>query len=148
LKQSSADYRLLRLEDVPSHFIDTDLYEGRSEAFQQILDDYIACAEKFVFVIPEYNGGFPGILKTFIDAVPPRLMHHKKAGLIGLSSGHSGALRGMDQFTNVLNYLKVNVHHHKPKLSQVEKLLNKRGELENDRAIDQLQLLSKEIVEF
>lgn len=148
LNQREIDNQMLKLEDLPPRFIETDMYGERSEDFLEVAQKYIIDVDKFVFVIPEYNGGFPGILKTFVDALSPRWIHYKKAVLIGLSSGHAGSLRGMDQFTNVLNYLRVHVHYHKPKLSQIENALSSEGVLVNDRALQELDLLSTEISEF
>ena len=50
--------------------------------------------------------------------------NHKKAALVGVSSGHAGALRPLDQFTSVLHYLQVEVYSGKPKLSSIEALLD------------------------
>ena len=50
---------LLSLTNLPDNFISADLYGKRSAAFQSI-QDKITQTSKFLFVIPEYNGGFPG----------------------------------------------------------------------------------------
>lgn len=114
----------IHLKDMPKTFAFSETFGHRTESFKEMVDEKIVSCEKFVFVIAEYNGGFPGVLKTFIDAVPPESWYEKKAGLIGLSAGRAGALRAMDQFTNVLNYLKINVYHLKPKLSGISGLLD------------------------
>jgi NAD(P)H-dependent FMN reductase len=101
-----------------------------------------------VFIIPEYNGSFPGILKAFIDCVPPRFFHGKKAGLVGVSSGHAGSLRSMDQFTNVLNYLQVSVLHSKPKLSGIEKIIDSERELNDSETINRLREHSALMLKF
>src|SRR5476651_652154 len=58
---------LLSLTDLPPNLIETDLYGKRSPEFQKI-QDLVTSTTKFLFVIPEYNGSFPGVLKVFIDA--------------------------------------------------------------------------------
>lgn len=125
--------KILNLQDLPNDFIYNDMYGNRSDEMKKVIDTYFEKAEKFVFVIPEYNGSFPGVLKAFVDCIPPQSFHNKKAGLIGLSSGFAGSQRGMDQFSNVLNYLKVNVLFSKPKLSQIEAILEKDPELLDER---------------
>lgn len=137
----------LDLISLPHDFVFADMYGQRTEAMQDIINHYIVPAEKFVFVIPEYNGGFPGILKSFLDAVPPATFHGKKAALIGLSSGKAGSLRGMDQFTNVLNYLKVNVYHAKPKLSSIEEILVD-GKLQHKPSIEWLRTQAEGFIDF
>ncbi|MFT4779833.1 MAG: NAD(P)H-dependent FMN reductase [Flavobacteriales bacterium] len=123
LKKLEVDFSVLFLKDLPADFLFTEMFGSRTATFETIIETYIVPATKFVFIIPEYNGGFPGILKSFIDCVPPVHFQGKKAGLIGLSSGAAGALRPMDQFTNVLNYLKVTVLYLKPKLSGIDRIL-------------------------
>lgn len=100
---------LLSLTDLPDNFINSDLYGKRSEAFQNI-QDKIILTNKFLFIIPEYNGGFPGILKTFIDACEsPGSFYGKKAALVGLSSGKYGNVRGVDHFTGICHYINLHV---------------------------------------
>lgn len=120
LRKKGANVAMLSLEELPADFAYTDLWVERSEVMSNIIETKLVPAVKYVFVIPEYNGGFPGVLKTFIDCVPPAVFRGKKASLVGISSGRAGALRPMDQFTNVLNYLKVNVLYSKLKFSNVE----------------------------
>lgn len=136
--------QVLSLKDLPKDFVFADSFCDSSEAFNQLVEKYIVNVDKFIFVIAEYNGGFPGILKAFIDAVHPKHFNNKKAALVGLSSGHSGALRPMDQFSDILHYLKVEVLSAKPKLSGIE-LLIKDGELVDERA---LSLLNDQIDRF
>lgn len=123
----------LSLEELPPDFAFQDLWIEKSPAMNSIIAERIAPATKFIFVIPEYNGGFPGVLKTFIDCVPPRLFAGKKAGLVGVATGKAGALRPMDQFTNVLNYLKVSVLYAKPKLSEIDKAMSAEGVVTDER---------------
>lgn len=62
-------------------------------------------ADALIFVIPEYNGGFPGILKMFIDYLPfPKAFEKMPMAFIGESAGAFGALRAVEQFQMVANY--------------------------------------------
>src|SRR6266853_1661438 len=47
----------------------------KSEAFNEMVKEFIIEADAFVFIVPEYNGSFPGIVKVFIDAVHPSNWH-------------------------------------------------------------------------
>ena len=67
LKAKGADAVLLSLSVLPPSLIETDLYGKRSKEFEPI-QDIVTKTEKFLFIIPEYNGSFPGVLKVFIDA--------------------------------------------------------------------------------
>ncbi|MGB1031542.1 MAG: NADPH-dependent FMN reductase, partial [Flavobacteriales bacterium] len=123
LLEHGFENQILNLEQLPADFVVNDSFGSRSEVMSDIIATYVQPVEHFIFVIPEYNGSFPGVLKAFIDCLPPSDLHHKSSALVGLSSGYAGGARAMDQFTNVLNYLKVNVNYCKPKLSGIDGLI-------------------------
>lgn len=62
-------------------------------------------ADGLVFVVPEYNGSFPGILKLMLDYMPfPDALVHKPIAYIGEASGAFGALRAVEQLQLIMNY--------------------------------------------
>jgi NAD(P)H-dependent FMN reductase len=144
IKKEEEQVAVLYLKDLPKSFAYDEINGGKSDEFKFVIENYIKTANRFVFVIPEYNGGFPGVLKSFIDSVPPEEFYYKKAALVGVSSGHAGALRPLDQFTNVLHYLKVEVFSNKPKLSSIDALLD--DDKINDA--DALKRLSEHVKTF
>jgi chromate reductase len=100
---------LFSLEELPENMIASDLYGKRSAEFEKI-QQLMTATTKFVFIIPEYNGSFPGVLKVFIDACTfPDSFYDKKACLIGISSGKYGNIRGIDHFGGVCSYLHLHV---------------------------------------
>lgn len=100
--RTSEEVKLLALEEIPHDWFHPDMYaeKGQSPSLARLQDEYMLPAGKFVFVIPEYNGSFPGVLKLFLDACSVRKYHEtfkgKKAALLGVASGRAGNLRGMD----------------------------------------------------
>lgn len=109
LKLKGLETHLFNLEDLPKTLISSDLYGKRSPEFEAI-QEMIVQTTKFLFIIPEYNGSFPGVLKTFIDACDfPDSFYDKKAALVGVSSGKYGNIRGIDHFGSVCSYLHLNV---------------------------------------
>jgi NAD(P)H-dependent FMN reductase len=139
LKSKGVDVELFSLKDLPELVLHTDLYGKRSEDFQKIIDIYVDKQSKFIFISPEYNGSFAGVLKVFLDAVPPRIWTENKACLVGVSTGRAGNLRGMEHLTNILNYLKINVYHNKLPISRVDTLLDANGNLtdvETQKVVD------------
>src|SRR5690606_21572720 len=100
---------LLSLEDLPHDLLFTDLYNKRSDAIQSI-QERGSKAQKFRFIIAEYNGSYPGVLKAFIDACSsPASFYHKKAIILGVSSGQYGIIRAVDHFPAVCNYSRMHV---------------------------------------
>lgn len=113
----------------------------RTPEFLELQEQLFIPPSKFVFVMPEYNGSVPGVLKLMIDLLDyKRTWQNKKALLVGVSSGRAGNLRGMEHMTGILHYLKVVVHPNKLPISRVD-LLVSNGVLTLDRetsfAVDQ-----------
>lgn len=66
----------------------------------------LAC-DALLFIIPEYNGSFPGILKIFVDYLPfPHAFQKMPIAYIGIAAGDFGSLRAVEQFQMVANYRK------------------------------------------
>ena len=124
LKAKGTNASILSLTDLPENLIISDLYGKRSAEFQNI-QQLVSAADKFLFVIPEYNGSFPGVLKVFMDACDfPQSFYGKKAALVGISSGKYGNIRGVDHFTGVCNYMNMQVMPLKIHVTAVHKELN------------------------
>lgn len=93
---------------------------------------YLIPAEKFIFILPEYNASFPGIVKVMMDNSDiKKCWWNKKAALIGISDGRAGNLRGIEHMTAILHYMKVNVLYNKLLLSRINEEIGAAGELLN-----------------
>ncbi|MDF2449212.1 MAG: putative flavoprotein [Bacteroidota bacterium] len=132
LKAMGEESNILSLKNLPESILHSDLYGLRSPEFHKIIETYVEHHQKFIFITPEYNGSFAGILKVFLDAIPPRMWMDNKACLVGVSTGRAGNLRGMEHLTNILNYLKVNVYHNKLPISRVDTLMDGLGNLADE----------------
>ncbi len=129
LREKGLDTTLLSLEQLPPSLIGTDLYGKRSPEFEPI-QEIVTNSEKFLFIIPEYNGSFPGVLKTFVDACTfPESFYEKKAALTGVSSGKYGNIRGVDHFTGVCHYMHLHVMSLKIHIPNIKQELNETGDL-------------------
>ncbi len=132
LEELGQQTQIIDLKELPVDFAFSALYEnsGKNEAFNKYREIMVRL-KKFVFVVPEYNGSFPGVLKTFIDGLKfPSSFTDKKCALVGVSSGVQGAGLALSHLTDIFNYCGMNVLALKPKLSQIDKHL-KEGEITN-----------------
>ena len=127
LLASKIEAQLFSLEDLPKGFLNPNMFEEKTKGFDELIQKNIHSADRFLFVIPEYHGSFPGVLKTFMDAISSKDVMDKKAMIVGVASGHAGGLRPLSHFTDVLHHLRVEVFSRKPKLSGVDKLLDING---------------------
>jgi len=147
LNQQNIEAQLFSLESLEKDFVFDEMYNEHSSAYKQVVSKYVSKANKFIFVIPEYHGGFPGVLKSFMDTLNYQSLEGKKAGLIGVSSGHAGALRPLDHFTHILHHLKMEVLSSKPKLSHVDKLI-KDKKLADAESLKKISALIERIETF
>jgi len=145
----NVECQIVDLIDLPTDFTRTALYEnnGKNEAFNSIRDR-VQASEKIVFIVPEYNGSFPGVLKSFIDGLKfPEGLKDKKAALVGVSSGIQGGVLAMAHLTDIFNYLGMNVLALKPKLSSIEKHCED-GKITNEHYIELITEQVDKLLDF
>lgn len=143
--------RLYSLEELPRDLYGSGMYQKDtiSPAFQQIEDELLIPTEKFVFVIPEYNGSYPGILKLFVDAASIRskmgIFKGKKAALVGVATGRAGNIRGLEHFTSVMMFMGVTVLPNLLPISTFHKIIDSDKNI-NDEGL--LKAIDNQIEEF
>ena len=122
LEQKGHPRQVLSLSELPADFIAKALYEhqGQHAGFNR-LRAIMEATQKYVFIVPEYNGSFPGVLKAFIDGLQfPDTFKGKKCALVGVSKGPQGATQAMSHLTDIFHYLRMHVHPLKPRLAGIQ----------------------------
>ena len=146
LKEKEKNIKLFSLEDLPMGFLVPDMYKTKHPDFIKMENDFIIPAKKIIFVLPEYNGSFPGVLKAFIDACDvKKCFHGKKSALVGIGSGRSGNQRGLDHLTSILHHMKMIVHPARVYVSNVDEKINAEGKISTPEVLSSVQ---KQIDEF
>jgi NAD(P)H-dependent FMN reductase len=137
---------VIYLEELDTDFVfNNEVFGILSPTFKHVLDEKIIPAQKFVFVMPEYNGGFSGVLKAFIDGIKPMHFQGKKAAMVGVATGRAGNLRGMEHFTGILNYLKVTVMPNRLALADFNDLQTE-GKISDSYTLDALEKHARELL--
>ena len=117
----------------------------RNSEIIKIEDEILIPTDKFIFIVPEYNGSYPGVLKALIDSSDIRkVWQFKKALLTGVATGRAGNLRGMDHLSDTLHYMKMNVHYNKLPISVIDKVMDGTGQLN----METLRVINLQIDEF
>lgn len=125
------EVKLLSLQDLVVY--------KRNEEIIRLENELLIPAEKFIFIMPEYNGSYPGILKTLLDITDiKKCWWHKKVLLVGVADGRGGNLRGLEHMTNILHYLKMNVHYNKLPLSHINEEMNENGDFLQQATLDNI----------
>ncbi len=68
--------------------------------------DKISQADAFIFIVPEYNAGYPGVLKNALDSLYKE-WNNKPVGFVGYSGGPSGGKSAIAQLHTVAQALKM-----------------------------------------
>ncbi len=138
LKEKTVDVKLFSLEN-------NEVWQ-RGDKMKALEQEYLVSADKFIFIMPEYNASFPGILKLMIDNSDiKKCWWYKKAALVGISDGRAGNLRGIEHMTAILHYMKVNVLYNKLLLSRINDEIDGNG---NILKADTQQLIAQQLDEF
>jgi NAD(P)H-dependent FMN reductase len=153
-QHAGEEVKLLALEEIPHNWFFSEMYDkGKQDpALTQLQDDFILAADKFVFVIPEYNGTYPGAVKLFIDAVSVRQYKDnftgKKVGMVGIASGRAGNIRGMDHLTTVMHHLGASVWPFQLPISRIKELMDEHGQVTDAATLEAIEKFAREFVGF
>jgi len=128
LAPEGVTFEHLEIGDLPLYDQDHD----KNQAPQvKRLKSEIAAADGVLFVTPEYNRSFPGVLKNAIDnASRPygqSAWAGKPAGVIGVSVGAIGTALAQQHLRNVLAYLDM------PVMGQPEAFIQNKEGLFDDK---------------
>jgi NAD(P)H-dependent FMN reductase len=115
-----------------------------TDAAVQAWSDKITAAHGFIIIVPEYNGGYPGVLKNALDSLYKE-WNNKPVALVGYSGGSSGASCAMAQLHDVVKALKMVPIEQEISIPSVWKAFDNKGsfvdkdiESQLNRMIDQL----------
>jgi NAD(P)H-dependent FMN reductase len=124
------------LDDVQTALIDVrQLPLTSSDAGEQIKDKYfsdtIMRADGLIIVAPEYNHGYPGMLKHALDSNLKEYIH-KPVGLCGVSAGGFGGTRVVESLLPVMRELGLITIFWDVNVSSVGKAFDAEGQLLDD----------------
>jgi NAD(P)H-dependent FMN reductase len=106
-QRADAIFELLDLRDWPQPFLESPMPPamGRYDAATHVWAEMIDPADGFVFITPEYNHGYPAVLKNALDL----LYHewgHKPAAVVSYGAIGAG-YRAAEQLRQVLVELRM-----------------------------------------
>lgn len=106
-------------------------------------------ADGIVIVAPEYNHGYPGVLKSVLDLLLKEYIH-KAAALVGVSAGPFGGTRVIESLLPVVRELGLAVTFTDLHFPRVGKLFDEEGNILDDayhkrseRFLDELVWMAK-----
>ena len=109
-----------------------------NDAGEQIKDagfsEKMKRADALILVVPEYNHGYPGLLKHALDTNLEEYIH-KAAGICGVSAGPFGGSRVIEHLLPVLRELGLVAIFNDVNFSQVQNVFSDSGELLDDKFV-------------
>ncbi len=127
-----AETKIFSLMDFPFSDIVGGKYGNTPDSVKEFNQNFLS-ADGFLFVVPEYNGGFPGVLKFFYDYLPfPDALEMKPVSMIGEAAGAFGALRPVEQFEQLLKYRKAYIYPERMFIQRVNDSFNPESGLKNE----------------
>lgn len=95
---------LLDMQELPAEVLAPTAYKQPAENVTALVERFMK-SDGVVFVVPEYNGSYPGILKLFVDMLPfPAGFDCRPCAFVGLAAGQFRSLRAVEHFQQVAGY--------------------------------------------
>lgn len=151
LKVAKVYYDIFKKKTDNVHLISLEDWKvwERNDELKQLENEFLIPSDKFVFIMPEYNGSFPGILKLLLDNSDiKKCWWYKKIMLTGVADGRGGNLRGIEHMTNILHYLKMHVLYNKLPLSKINDEMNEQGVFTKPKTIAAIEQQVDEFLSF
>jgi NAD(P)H-dependent FMN reductase len=105
----------------------------------------MARADGIVIVTPEYNHGYPGLLKHALDMCLEEYIH-KAVGLVGVSAGPFGGSRVIEQMVQVVRELGLVVTFTDVNFSNVRDAFDEQGQLKDEKYVGRVVKFLNELV--
>jgi NAD(P)H-dependent FMN reductase len=102
-------------------------------------------ADALVIVTPEYNHGYPGLLKHALDTNLKEYIH-KAVGVCGVSAGGFGGTRVIENLLPVLRELGLVAIFWDGNFSSVRKIFDDSGKLLDEAYVKRLDKFLKELI--
>jgi chromate reductase, NAD(P)H dehydrogenase (quinone) len=141
------------LEIVDLHKLPAEIFAPTSYAekpasfapFQKTLTE----AKGIVVVTPEYNGGFPGVFKYFVDMLEfPGTFTGKPFAFVGLSAGMGGAIRPVEQFSTLVVYLRGVLYPGTVNIPGINGHLDEAGKVKTAEIVERLEKQADGFLKF
>jgi len=144
----SSPLDIVDLHKLPPEIFAPASYAEKPASFAPF-QEALSKAGGIVVVTPEYNGGFPGVFKYFIDMLKfPETFTGKPFAFVGLSAGGGGAVRPIEQFTTLVNYLRGVVYPVTVSIPGIHGHLNESDRLKTPEIVERLEKQADGFIKF
>jgi NAD(P)H-dependent FMN reductase len=139
-RRDGVETELVDIRDLP--FITTDAGEAIKDSR---FSATVARADALVLVVPEYNHGYPGLLKHALDTNLKEYIH-KAVGICGVSAGGFGGTRVIENLLPVMRELGLVNIFWDGNFSGAQKLFDASGNLLDQTYVKRIDKFLKELI--
>src|SRR6266566_3208385 len=107
--------------------------------------DLVTRADGLILVVPEYNHGYPGLLKHALDMNLKEYIH-KAVGICGVSAGAFGGARVIEHLLPVMRELGLVAIFEDVNFGKVGTLFDERGNLLNESYVRRVDKFLDELI--
>ena len=105
----------------------------------------VARADGLVLIVPEYNHGYPGLLKHVLDSNLKEYIH-KAVGVCGVSAGGFGGVRVIENLLPVLRELGLVTIFWDGNFSGAQRLFDSDGKIQDDAYVKRIDKFLGELI--
>jgi len=139
---------ILDLHKLPPEIFAPGSYAEKPASFAPF-QDALSKASGIVVVTPEYNGGFPGVFKYFIDMLKfPETFAGKPFAFVGLSAGGGGAVRPVEQFSTLVIYLRGIIYPGMVSIPAIHNHLDDKDRIKTSEYVERLEKQADGFIKF
>ena len=144
----SRPFTVVDLLELPPDAFTSTSYAQKPAALQPFIDQMLASTALLV-VTPEYNGGFPGALKYFIDMLPfPASLQGRPTAFVGVAAGEWGALRPIEQLQAIFGYRNAYLYPDRVFIRQCMKVIDAEGKITDPDIVKRLAAQAEGFLKF
>jgi NAD(P)H-dependent FMN reductase len=139
-KRDGIETELIDIREL--HLPATDAGEGIKDAR---FSETVMRADGLIIVAPEYNHGYPGLLKHVLDSNLKEYIH-KAVGICGVSAGPFGGARVVENMLPVMRELGLVTIFWDGNFSSVQKVFDESGALLDASYVRRIDKFLKELI--
>lgn len=148
-KRSDITTEILDLKDFNLPFFNEEVPPARRETIAdpiiQKWSDAISAGDAFIIVVPEYNYGYPGVLKNALDSLYTE-WNDKSVAFVGYSGGPAGGANAIAQLRQVAQGFKMIPVEAEIMIPSAWKAFDTKGKLVNQHVEDELNAMIDQLI--
>jgi len=139
-KREGVETELIDIRNLPMK-----LDDAGEQMKDPIFSEIVQRADGLVLVVPEYNHGYPGLLKHALDMNLEEYIH-KAVGICGVSAGPFGGARVIENLLPVIRELGLVTIFEDVNFGSVRKLFDESGKLLDENYVRRVDKFLEELI--